>query len=108
LDVAFDEGSSQLKTGDLLSRSGSQLSDLLHQRLGGRHFFFSQDMPPGHPGSKITSGTKFFEPKSLPGSGLVLGIEPFCPPEWNVFGCPQVKVINLWPHDAVKTTRLIG
>jgi hypothetical protein len=108
LDVAFDEGSSQLKTGDLLSRSGSQLSDLLHQRLGGRHFFFSQDMPPGHPGSKITGGTKFFEPKSLPGSGLVLGIEPFCPPEWNVFGCPQVKVINLWPHDAVKTTRLIG
>jgi hypothetical protein len=35
LDSVLDEGSDQLKSGDLLSSSGSQLSDLLHQRLGG-------------------------------------------------------------------------
>jgi hypothetical protein len=108
LDSALDESSGQLKTGDLLSRSGPQLNDFLHQWLNDRHFLFRQVVPPGHSASKIADGTEFFEPESLPDRGLILGIEPFRLPKGIVFGRPQVKVVNLRPHNAVEVARLIG
>jgi hypothetical protein len=107
LDLTLYEGSDQLKSGDLLSRSGARLGNPLHQWLGGRHLFVRQSVPPRQPGSKIAGSVKFFEPKGAVGSGLVLGVEPPRPPAWVFFGHPQAKVVDFWPHGAVEAARLV-
>jgi hypothetical protein len=68
-----------------------QLSNLLHQRLSGRHLLFSEVMTPRHPGSKITNGTEFLEPESLLGRGLIVGVEPFHPPKGLFSGVLRSK-----------------
>jgi hypothetical protein len=50
---------------------------------------------------------KFFEPKGAADSRLVLGIKPLRPPAGVIFGRPQAKTVNFWPHSAVEAAYLV-
>jgi hypothetical protein len=63
-------------------------------------------MFPGHSGSKYGGILELLKPKSFAVGGLVLGIEPFCPPAGIVFGCLEGEVGNIWAHLAVEAASL--
>jgi hypothetical protein len=64
-------------------------------------------MHPRHPRPKGVGGTKFFKLEVLASGGLILGIEPSCPPSRVVLGHPQYEILNVGAHRAVETTGLI-
>jgi hypothetical protein len=94
LDLMLYEGSDLLDSSDLLSRSGAQLGNPLHQWLSGSYLIIRQSMPPRQPRSKIARSVKFFEPKGTADSRLVLGIKPPRPLAWVIFGHPRAEVVD--------------
>jgi hypothetical protein len=106
LDSTLDEGPNKLEARKLLLRSGSKLLDFFHQWLRDPHLLLRKIMPPGHSGSKYGGVLELLEPESFAVGGLVLGIEPFCPPAGIVFGCLKGEVGNIWAHMAVEAASL--
>jgi hypothetical protein len=106
LDSTLDEGSDELDARKLFLRSGSELLDLLHQRLRNLHLLVREIMPPRHARSKDASGLKFLEPEIFIAGGFVLGVVPLRPPAGIVFGSLEVEVFDVRAYLAAETTGL--
>jgi hypothetical protein len=65
-------------------------------------------VPPRHPWSKDGGGPKLLEPEVFASGGLVLGIEPLCPPAGVVFGRLEIEVWHIWVHLAAEATGLVA
>jgi hypothetical protein len=63
-------------------------------------------MPPRHSGSEYGGVLKLLKPENFAIGGLVLSIEPLCPPAGIVFGCLEGEVGNIWAHLAVEAAGL--
>jgi hypothetical protein len=106
LNPVLDEGANQLETRHLFPRHGSHFPNPLHQGLRDRHFFLGQLMRPRRSGPKNIGGLKFFEPKFLTNSGLILGIKPPCPPARIVLRHSQIEIFDVRVHLAAETAGL--
>jgi hypothetical protein len=80
LDSTLNEGPNKLEARKLLLRSGSKLLDFLHQQFRNLHLLLQKIMPPGHLGLKYGGGLELLKPESFAVGGVVLGVEPLCPP----------------------------
>jgi hypothetical protein len=65
-------------------------------------------MPPRCPRSKDGGGPKLLEPEVFASGGLVLGIEPLCPPAGVVFGHLEIEVWHVWAHLAAEAAGLVA
>jgi hypothetical protein len=107
LDPTLDEGADKLEARYLFLRCSPKLLDLFHQRLRDLHLLVGQLMHPQRPGPKDASGAKFLKPEFWTGGGLVLGIEPLCPPAGIVFRRSKAEVFNVLAHLAAEATGLV-
>jgi hypothetical protein len=106
LDSTLDEGPDELDARKLFLRSGSELLDLLHQRLCDLHLLIRKVMLPRHARSKNAGGLKFLESETLAGGGFVLGVVSLCPPVGIVFGRLEVEVFDVRAHLNAETIGL--
>jgi hypothetical protein len=72
--------------------------DFLHQRLRDLHLLSRKIMLPRYAGSKDGGGLEFLKPEVFATRELILGIEPFRPLAWIVFGHLEVDVGNFRVH----------